>query len=224
MIWLWIVLLIILLIALILLSPIQVQLFFARSGDRDDFWIETKLLFGLIRFRYSIPIFQFKGLWEGIDWKQRTTTPGLHTNTEVASKHLTVEDVFHIYSQARQLLQHVDGFNHWASLVIRRIHCSKLTWVTQLGTGGAPETAFLTGVGWVLKTSLLCMASRFIRLLDSPQLAIVPQYHKRKFSTDFSCIMKIRLGDAMVAGLFLMIRILKVKGGIRVWQSILFKG
>lgn len=224
MIWLWIVLLIMLLIVLILLSPIQGQLFFARSGERDNFWFQSKLLYGLIRFRYTIPSFQFQGLWEGIDWKQQTTKPGLHASTEFASKHLTAEDVFHIYLQARQLLHHVDGFNLWARHVIRRIHCSKLTWVTQLGTGGAPETAFLTGAGWILKTSILITVARFIRLIDTPQLEIVPQYHRRKFSTEFSCIMKIRLGDAMLAGLFLLIRILKVKGGIRVWQSILFKG
>ena len=224
MIWLSIVLLIMLFIALILISPIEGQMFFARNGDRADFWIHIKVLFGLIRFRYSIPIFQFRGLWEGIDWKERTTKPGWHASTETASKHLTVEDVNHIYSLAKQLLQHVDGFKHWASHTLSRIDCLKLTWVTQLGTGGAPETAFLTGMGWAVKTSLLSKAFRFIRLIDSPQLAIVPQYHKRKFSTEFSCIMKIRLGDAMVAGLLLLIRILKVKGGIRVWQNILFKG
>jgi hypothetical protein len=54
-------------------------------------------------------------------------------------------------------------------------------------------------------------------------MQVNPVYDRPAFTTEWSCIAQIRFGYAILAGLQLFIRLKKWKGGVKLWQNILFK-
>jgi hypothetical protein len=63
---------------------------------------------------------------------------------------------------------------------------------------------------------------RFIKLDVRPEINVSPQYNKTEFSTQMLFILHIRMYYVASAGIHLLYRILKVKGGLKTWQRVLF--
>lgn len=222
MIWVWILLLFIVVMIVILLSNVTTQVVYSRKADDDNFYVLIKALFGVLRFRYAIPIIKFKGITKGVSIDREETT-----NAPIPDKidHIKIDrmDVVSRYEQVKELVGHVLGFNRWLMSTLKRIHCRQISWATDIGLDDAAETAITTGMIWGIKTSILGILFNQIKLEAQPQLAVVPHFNSMQFRTAFECIIVIRLGYAMLAGLHLLVRIYKVKGGIRTWQNILSK-
>ncbi|MNP50215.1 hypothetical protein D3C76_1444640 [compost metagenome] len=100
----------------------------------------------------------------------------------------------------------------------------ELEWSTNVGLDDAVHTATLTGALWGVKATLVGWLTGYIRLTKRPKLFVVPEFGgKPLFSTEIRCIAEIRCGYAIYAGLVLIVRVLKVKGGVKKWWTILFK-
>ena len=69
----WIGSFIIFAIIVVLFSFIRGEFYFSRVKDNDTLSVEMRALFGLIRYRYVIPIIQFKGFTKGILIKSETS-------------------------------------------------------------------------------------------------------------------------------------------------------
>ncbi|MNJ79033.1 hypothetical protein D3C77_769310 [compost metagenome] len=67
--------------------------------------------------------------------------------------------------------------------------------------------------------------SCYISLKQRPKLFVVPVFGKPPlFATEIECNGEIRCGYAMYAGFVLIVRVLKVKGGLKKWLSIAAMG
>lgn len=222
MVWVWILLLLIVIMIVALLSQVTSQIVYSRNSEDDNFYVLIKALFGAFRFRYAVPSINFEGLKKGVSIDREEST-----NIPVPDKnhHVTVDRKYIVnrYEKSKELVGHVLGFNRWLMSTLKRTHCSQISWVTDVGLDDAAETAITTGMIWGIKTSILGILFNQIKLEAQPQLAVVPHFNHAQFRTSFECIIKIRLGYAMLAGLHLLVRIYKVKGGIRTWQNILSK-
>ncbi len=222
MVWVWILMLLIVVMFVVLFSKVTAQIVYSRKEEDDNFYVRIKALFGVIRFRYAIPNINFQGFKKGLSIEREETT-----NIPMLDKkdHITVDrkDVVSRYEQLKVLIGHVLGFNRWLMTTLKRTHCSQISWATDIGLDDAAETAITTGMIWGLKTSILGILFNQIRLEAQPQLAVVPHFNHTQFSTDFECNVNIRLGYALLAGMYLLIRIYKVKGGIKTWRNILTK-
>lgn len=221
--WVWILLVIMFVMTVVaLLSRVRAHIVYSREGDDDQFHVQIKALFGALRYRYSLPIIKFEGMKQGVSLQREKTTNIPMPDTK---DHITVDRKYIVYryEQTKQLISHVLGFHRWLMSTLKRTHCSQISWITNVGLDDAAETAITTGMIWGLKTSILGIIFNHIQLEAQPQLAVVPQFNDPQFQTHFDCIIRIRLGYAMLAGLHLLVRIYKVKGGIRTWQNILSK-
>jgi hypothetical protein len=151
-------------------------------------------------------------------------TTGEPASLDSADKHhITKEKIARFYRSSKLLMENIVGFPVWVKDSLSRVRCTQLRWETRVGIGDAPETAMTTGLLWGVKSSLLGFLFSSMQIETKPKVLVEPQYNQMQFSTEFACIVKIRVGHAMVAGLLLLFRILRVKGGLRTWQSILFK-
>lgn len=223
--WVWILLVIMFVmtvVALALLSRVRAHIVYSRESEDDDFYVQIKALFGAIRYRYSLPTIKFEGLKQGVSLETEKTT---NIPMPDSKDHINVNRkvIVSRYEQFRELISHVLGFHRWLISTLKHTHCSQISWITNVGLDDAAETAITTGMIWGLKTSILGIIFNHIQLEAQPQLAVVPQFNDPQFQTHFDCIIRIRLGYAMLAGLHLLVRIYKVKGGIRTWQNILSK-
>ncbi len=222
--WFWIALIIVVLGLVVLVNSfIFVRFIFTRDNRDETLLIDSKALFGLIRYRYKMPHLIFKGMEEGIQVQGEIINRNDNELKATTKKNLNKHKIMENYHKSKRLITHVFGFTQWLTQTMCHLKCTKLQWKTNLGTGDAAETAVTTGLVWGLKSSLISVALKYMCFDVKPMLAVNPEYNKAHFSTELVCVVKMKLGIAMLSGMLLIYRILRVKGGVRTWQNILFK-
>ncbi|MDF2924343.1 MAG: hypothetical protein K0R57_3257 [Paenibacillaceae bacterium] len=221
--WGWLLLAFIVVLSAAALSSIQMQVFYSRMKDNDRFYFYIEALYGLIKYRYEVPLLAFKGLFKGVEVKQEYVNEQGDRLVGEKTSSIDKDKILEFFRKAKQATQSTFHIKDWVLDMMTRVTCTKLSWNTRIGLGDAPETAIVTGVIWSLKSSALGYLFRHVKRCATPKIQVLPMYNQIHFSTEFSCIAQIRLGHAIFVGLLFLIRILKVKGGIKAWQSILFK-
>lgn len=79
-----------------------------------------------------------------------------------------------------------------------------------IGGADAMESALLAGASWAIVGKAIGGLSHFARVDPKvPSITIVPDFNQQCFRFRADCILRVRLGNAMVAGFLLLRRILK---------------
>lgn len=221
--WLWILLAAAAVVLLLYFSPIQVHVTYSRIHEDDKLHVKLKLLYGLYRFQYAIPLIRFRGLWDGLTVKTDMDNNLQHAADPNPVKHFTKDDIVTFFHKMKEAVHHTLGVVDWFKETMALVHCTQLNWTTYIGIGDAADTAITTGLIWGIKSSTLGYLFQFLHLDTKARINVIPMYNQAHFSTEISYTAKIRLGHAVIAGLHLLVRVLRVKGGIKAWQSMLFK-
>lgn len=89
-----------------------------------------------------------------------------------------------------------------------RVRCKRLAIEAEVGGLDAMESALLAGAGWAIVGAVLGIFSRMVQVDPSvPQVAIVPNYGGPVWRLESDCILRYRVGHAMVAGVWLLYRV-----------------
>jgi hypothetical protein len=208
----------------VLASSVRVRIHVIREVENDHMSFQITALFGLVRYKVEIPYINFTGLRE-LDFKSERSNL---TATDLVAKDRTkisLEKIIDRFQKLNILIHHVVGFDEWLTGTLSHIRCTELQWNTRIGIGDAADTAVSVGVLWGLKTNLLGFLFKYLTLdaETKPKLSVDPQFNRTHFSTMMMCIVRVRLGYAILAGLLFLVRIMRMKGGTKTWQSILFK-
>jgi hypothetical protein len=223
MIWLGLALFLVAVVVWISLSHLRIQLYFSRVKENDYFFAEFKVLGGLFTHRLEVPFVEYRGIIGGILVKMGIKGGGLDHLQDVQKQHLTPERILDMYHWGKWLLMHVKEFTEWLRHMLTHVKCSEFRWDTRLGFGDAAETALATGMLWAVKSTLFGYIFQYVHLETRPKLSIQPQYNHPELSTEFSCQANIRIGFICYSLLILVWRMMKSKGGLKTWQSILFR-
>ena len=207
-------------VTVILASSLQMRIRYSLMGANNDFSIELKALFGLVRYRYAVPAVRLKGLFRLMLLTEQGGTAVPDRDRAMTVTKETVERYFRL---SRKMMAFTSGFTDWMKGTLSRVTCNELNWRTRIGLGDAPDTAIASGIAWGLKTTALAFLFRNVNLKTKPTIRVEPLFNRTLFSTELSCILKIRAVHAIIAGMLLLFRILKVKGGLKTWRNILFR-
>ncbi|MGE5576603.1 MAG: DUF2953 domain-containing protein [Syntrophothermus sp.] len=77
----------------------------------------------------------------------------------------------------------------------------ELYWTTRVGGSDPAMTGVLVGLAWVGKSLLFGRLTGHVKFAQTPRLAVVPNFGGFDFSVAFKCILRVKLGDIMVAGI-----------------------
>lgn len=205
---------------LVVFSDIKLKIRFSRTEHDDAIETDVRALYGLIRFRYAVPIIYWQ---DGLRLKREQ----VNRNDKQLLKDDTItidrEQIERYFLKVKMVLANTARLVEWTKGVMAKTVCTDLTWITRVGVGDAADTAITTGAVWGLKSSLLGFMSRYVRLKAQPVLSVQPQFNRMLFNTEAECRLKIKAGFAIVAGFILLRRILQVKGGLSKWRKLLFK-
>jgi hypothetical protein len=222
--WFWLVLLVICLIVLvILLSYIRSDVHFSRVSDNDQLSIVVKALFGLIRYRFDVPIIQFQNWSKGVMVKAETVNTKSSKLIAEKKHHIDKDRVVNLYERFKVILEHTVKLFDWVKETLCRVECTKLVWTTRVGVGDAPETAITTGMVWAIKSSMLGFIMKYVQVHTKPLISVFPEYNRTQFSTELKAATRIRVVFVIWAGIRLLMQIIKVKGGIKAWYQAIFK-
>jgi len=210
------VVLLILLLIVVLSSRVTIKLDVVLRKNEYKILAEIRMIFGLITRKFEVPFHLANG---GIEFKTDPSSEESVTNEEKEPADKTIR--FKDYGRA---LLSTKGFKEWVRRTIAAVHIMDMRWSTRVALEHAADTAVATGFLHGVKHTILgWMSYRFI-MEEMPQIDVVPIFNgPPQISTELYCIAKISCGKAMYAGLVLIVRVLKVKGGIRTWQNTLFK-
>ncbi|RUT36121.1 DUF2953 domain-containing protein [Paenibacillus zeisoli] len=226
--WIWLgglLLLLLILIFAALISRIKLTLNVNKLGKDDTILIEVSALFGLFRYHYEIPMLKFKDFKQGLQVKEKKEGHVMKDLHQEQQTNIDKDKVDSWVDNWKRMLDATHDLKLWLSRTLRQVRVRHLDWTTELGLRDAVHTAQLTGALYGVKYSILGWLSYQLKLMVPPQLFVIPIYGSQAhISTKMTCIAEIRCGYAMYAGLVLMVRVLKVKGGAKKWQNILFKG
>lgn len=223
--WIWISVVACLIILLIIAACSKIDIVLRGSKvEADDYLsIKFRMLFGIVKYNYQIRHISFKGFTEGflVKREQKDNLVTGHESREhfIFDIHF-IEDV---YDRIDLIIKYTPGFKQWLRQLMRHIYCRQLRWETHVGLADAAETAFVSGTVWAVQGAVTGWFLQSIRVPEQPELIVHTHYHQPQFSTEFRCIAQISFGHAMIAGWLLIVRILRVKGGLKQWRNILFK-
>lgn len=221
--WLWlsVILLAVGAAFFLLFSWIQITVYYLRKKENDHFHVDIHTLFGLIHYRYHIPELKLrgKGLYVKSEKINRRTSEKLNDQHE----HITIHDIQQSVHKGIEFVEHILGFSDWLKQSVSHFQLRYFRWVTYIGLKDAPSAALASGLLWTVKSNVLTFLSRFMQWRAQPRVNIVPIFDHAQFSTELRCIGRIRIGYAMLAGLLLFARLLRVKGGMKACRNILFK-
>lgn len=227
--WIWLggllILLLIVIVVVILCSKITFYLTVKKKNQDDTIHLKVSLLFGMINLDYQIPVIMLKNLQEGIRIEQDYMDNLPIGQSKSSEQGINKEKVERWWDEFKQLVKATKGLKRWLVTTLRRVRVTRLDWSTNVALPDAAHTATLTGALWGVKSTLVGWLSYHLSLRQRPKLFVVPVFGSPPFfSTELLCIAEIRCGYAIYAGLVLIVRVLKVKGGVKKWLNILSKG
>lgn len=221
-----IVLLLIIVGLLICFSNITCDVTLQKHNHDEDIVAHLSFLYGLVSFHYEVPTIRLQKWKDGLKLENIKSNHFFKASLEKqAETKIDKEKVEGWITQLQNMLLATFGLKKWMNQFLSKITVKDLDWHTQLALSDAAHTATLTGLVWGIKSSLVGFLSYHLIFRKNPHLDVVPIFgNVPVFFTKFHCIAKIRFGYAIYAVLVLMFRVLKVKGGMKKWLNILFKG
>jgi hypothetical protein len=223
MVFAWITSAVAFVLIMLLSSKVSCRITAIKENKNDEIILDLEALFGLVKRRIAIPTIIFKNFHDGLNVTTQLMDKAEHQMVHEENKKIDKQTIKEMFEKFRELLTHCFHFNEWLKDTLKHIHCTRIFWKTEVGVGDAPETAVTTGMVWGLKTSLLAVVFRFIKLDAQPELHVVPQFNQTKFTTQLLLLAYIRVFHILAACLYLLYRVFKVKNGLKTWQRLLFK-
>lgn len=197
--WLvWISGAIVLMTVMLVILMIRIEFYYRYRGEDDALQITVTALAGFIRLKRRFPLMRM-----GAD-KPNDYLPKKHSQQGKRPQHM----ILNILQQAPQNLpqwkKQTAGLLHILQSFLTNVDCEKLIWRSTIGTGDAAKTGTLIGWLWGIKAPLVGWGTRYLNMRVTPQLDLVPDFHRLRVETDFRCILKFRLGHAILVSIRLL--------------------
>lgn len=221
--WLWVLTVSPLVLLILMYSKIRVHLYYSRAKENDRFFLGLQIAYGLLRYRYEIPAMKLKGLLEGVQMKTETVNDKQSDLKEESRENVTPDRISEYFQQVRKAVRSIPNLGEWTKRSLSILHCTDLKWETRIGLGDAVGTGVATGFVWSVKSSFLGFVFQYVRLLAKPRISVTPQFNQTFFTTEFSCVLKLRLGHVLIAAFFLLTQIWKGRRSLKTWKNLASK-
>lgn len=195
---------VLILIAGWLLMRMKIHLTFEYLHDKDNDKLTLKMsaLFGLIRYKKTMPIIKVNKEDASIDVRQDTESKIKGQKDE--KKKITYEDIKQSIHRIQMILHQVVRMKEIGSSFLAGIRVTKLEWVTVIGIKDAAATGIAAGGVWAIKGGLMAMLYDHLRFLHKPVYEVIPSFQVPASKTHFQCIFFFRFGHLIVAAFKLL--------------------
>jgi hypothetical protein len=210
---LWILLGLGVMVVLLSLTTVRCHIQYKRV-DADDRINVTFRWWKWFRLRWTVPSLQLSGLTEDGKLLPHLQATVRQSRRRRWQERLSWGVLRRMHRQSVWLREHVHHLHQWFRNLLRRFHVESLRWHSAIGTGDAAETGVLTGLAWGLKSTVVGVAGAYVQWDRPPQIQVDPVFHEPHLETDFQCIVRFRIGHAILAGIRLLLNF-RVRGGVK---------
>ncbi|MNB89360.1 hypothetical protein D3C75_363900 [compost metagenome] len=215
--------LLLLVIVLVMSSSIHFHFRLCRIGKDDRIEFDIKALFGLVKFHYELPKLIYEGIARGVRVKLEESGIAPVTKEADSVERIDDETLRDWRDKLKEALQATQGLKRWMKNLLSHVRITRFDWSTDFSLGDAAYTATATGALSGLKWGLVGWISRYVRLQRSPRMFVVPVFRDDElcFSTEAVCTGKLPVSSVFYAGIQLLWRVIRVKGGLSRWIRLL---
>jgi|LSQX01.3.fsa_nt_gb hypothetical protein len=236
-------LIIIVLMAIILLTNLNILVEYKKDLKDDVFVLSVFAYKGLIKYKYKIPAIDAKS--KGISYKSVKKTRK-NENGKGKKKHRGYVRYTSIIDSIEKYKVQYKMHKELISKIFQYLKCkmiiNKLEFDLAIGTGNAMYTAIITGIAWSAAGIITSLIYSFFRIENkklrdiesqsflpdflsgngpNKNINIVPDFMGKKFKIDLYCIFKIRTVHIIIIGLMVLKSMITKKlGFIRIKKSI----
>ncbi|MGN8844569.1 DUF2953 domain-containing protein [Niallia sp. Sow4_A1] len=182
---------------------LTIHIRYYHKKDNDDLKIELRALFGLIKYKKTIPLIKIDEDSPTLVMKEETELQGKQETVE-ETKQFSASDLLIFLSNSKELLNHVVQFHRIVRSFLAKLTIKHIEWSSIVGLGDAAHTGMISGAIWAVKGSIIGIISNYMKLKDMPKINIYPQFQGMASETLFSCMIQFRIGHAMMAGIKLV--------------------
>lgn len=182
---------------------LTIHIRYYHKKDNDDLKIEVRALFGLIKYKKTIPLIKIDDDSPTLVVKEETELKGKENPIE-ETKQFSASDLLNFLSNSKEILTHVVHFHRIVSSFLAKLTIKNIEWSSIVGLGDAAHTGMISGAIWAVKGSIIGIISNYMKLKDMPKINIYPQFQGVASETLFSCMIQFRIGHAMMAGIKLV--------------------
>lgn len=187
------------------MSKVQINIEFQHNLKKNAIFIHIRAFFGLIRYKINVPSIKVDQDSSSIVMKEKVQAEMVaEKSKKVNKKQVGPEEVKHSIHDINQLITHIVGMKNIVKDFLKKVEVQKFEWKTVIGVKDAALTGIITGTLWTLKGSSVGLISNFMRLKNMPILEITPNFQNFISSTSLSCMLRIRIGHAILAGIKLL--------------------
>ncbi|AIQ48226.1 hypothetical protein R70723_21645 [Paenibacillus sp. FSL R7-0273] len=214
--------LLLLVIVLVLSSSIHFHFRLCRIGKDDRIEFDIKALFGLVKFHYELPKLIYEGIARGVKIKLEESGIAPVRQDADSVEQIDDETLRDWKRKLKEALQATMDLKSWIKSLMSHVIITRFDWSTDFSLGDAAYTATATGALSGLKWGMVGWISRYVRLQRSPRMFVVPVFRDELcFSTEAVCTGKLPVSSVFFAGIQLLWRVIRVKGGLSRWIRLL---
>lgn len=214
--WGWIGFALLGLILIVIVTPLQITLFYGRIGDNDHLVLEVSAWFRLIRRKYEIPVLAMTQTKKGPELVYKMETVQQEKLTEEKVADLTHRQVETWYKRYKKWLRRVMDLQPIFKKFLKTVRCTRLEWHTAMGTGHADETGALSGMIWGVKSMIVGVASHTLSFRTIPRMSVQPVWNQPLLRTQLQGVFRLYVGHVLLVGIKIVLRLRKEKG--RKWR------
>jgi hypothetical protein len=208
------------LLFLIIITKLNIYIYFLHEQDNDHLVITVKAWFGLLSYKINVPLMKVDEDSPSLLFKQEKTKNNSDKEKKEKDIKITPTEIINKFKEAKEFLQKVIGFHRIVKQFLSHVTLKKFHWNSHLGTGDASQTAILVGVFWGVKGSIYALLSNHLKVKAEPSVSIHPLFQMKTSQTRLECMISFRIGHAIFAA----IRVVKYwKGGKTSWNNIQLK-
>ncbi len=199
-------LIILIIFAVIIISPITINIKMLKDNNNDEVIINFKLLYGIIKFKLEYPLINIEVNKKNINLKFKEERKSkIKSNLSKDNKQsINIDKLMSQLNSAKGIFnEYKDILNY----ILSRINWKLLYWISEIGTNNAASTGLITGLISIIKSNLVVFMNNRNYEFEKVRMDTAPNFKKLVFRTKLNCIFSIKVGYIIIAGLkFLKLR------------------
>ncbi|SDK49852.1 DUF2953 domain-containing protein [Natronincola ferrireducens] len=197
----------------ILFVNIKIDLGMMRKGENDEINIRISALKELIKYETTIPFVDFFDGGRSII-RARIYKKAKIARTEASLSGEEGQNEGLNFDEIKAGIDLIKYFyrRYWKvyQYINRKIIIHQIQWCTEIGLEDAAVTAIASGFLWAIKSNIIVFLKTGFTLKDI-QINVIPCYASEKLTTTFHCIVTLKIGYIINAGIKMLL--IKLKGG-----------
>ncbi len=198
----WILIFLLVLVMVILITKIKVKIRYQHIRENDEFIIKLSAWFGLLRYTIHVPVINVDLDSASIKLKENT---GKSDQSKIEKdKRITPESIIDFMKNMQRLLEQVVGLHKIIRHFFKKVQVKQFEWHSRIGLGDAAHTGALVGACWAIKGSIIGLLTSTLHFRVRPLLTITPDFQENSADTTIICILRFRIGQAILTGIKLL--------------------